>query len=129
MSGLVQGFGEKRMRIFLTFMLVLSFAALTACATSAPEPVQTTPSVASAETVINGNDEAVELEELDVQEVPIVANAGSPDELICRTQRVTGSHMPVRVCRTRAQMEEERREAQEILRRTGRLGENEALGE
>lgn len=120
------------MRIFLTFMLVLSFAVLAACATSAPEPAQPTvasASTGSAETVVNGNDESVELEEIEVQEVPIVANAGSPDELICRTQRVTGSHMPVRVCRTRAQMEEERREAQEILRRTGRLGENEALGE
>ena len=37
-----------------------------------------------------------------------------PDEVICKRQRPVGSHIPVRVCRTRAQIERER----EVLYRT-----------
>lgn len=37
-----------------------------------------------------------------------VYNHSPNDEVICRRQRVVGSHLPVRVCKTRAQMERER---------------------
>lgn len=41
-----------------------------------------------------------------------------PNEVICKRQRPIGSHIPVRVCRTRAQIEADREAA---LRNTGPL--------
>ena len=38
-------------------------------------------------------------------------------EVICKTERVTGSRIGVRVCRTRAQIEAERKESREHMRR------------
>lgn len=40
------------------------------------------------------------------------------DQLVCKRQKVAGSHIPRRVCRTRGQMERDREEA---LRATGPL--------
>ena len=34
---------------------------------------------------------------------------------ICRTERSTGSHMSRRICRTRAQVEEERKNAEQLM--------------
>ena len=41
-----------------------------------------------------------------------------PNEVICKRQRPIGSHIPVRICRTRAQIEADREAA---LRATGPL--------
>ena len=41
-----------------------------------------------------------------------------PNQLVCKQQRPVGSHIPVRVCRTRAQIEADRERA---LRSTGPL--------
>lgn len=37
------------------------------------------------------------------------------DPVICRRQRVIGSHVPVRVCKTKSQMEADRRAAQRAI--------------
>lgn len=37
------------------------------------------------------------------------------DPVICRRQRVVGSHVPVRVCKTKSQMEAERRAMQRAI--------------
>ena len=44
--------------------------------------------------------------------------AMDPNQIICKRQRVAGSHIPRRVCRTRAQIEQDREAA---LRATGPL--------
>jgi hypothetical protein len=36
---------------------------------------------------------------------PTATNSETKDEVVCRTQRAVGSHIPRRVCRTRAEME------------------------
>jgi hypothetical protein len=43
--------------------------------------------------------------------------------LICETQKRTGSHIPRRVCRTREQVEQERLQAEEMIRRAERTNE------
>lgn len=44
----------------------------------------------------------------------------SADDVICRREVPTGSHLPVRVCRTRAELEAERIESQRMLRERAR---------
>jgi hypothetical protein len=46
------------------------------------------------------------------------------DEIVCRRVQVTGSHFKQTVCRTRAEMEQESRDAQEaIMRSKGNSGD------
>ena len=42
-----------------------------------------------------------------------------PNELLCTMEMELGSHIPEKVCRTRWQIEEERRSAQEVGSRPG----------
>ncbi len=100
----------------LKWMVIITVVALAGCAASAPEPV---PPAASELANAERNDDSGELEEIEVQEIPIAQSTRSPDELICRREQVTGSHMQVRVCRTRAQIQEEQAEAQELIRGFG----------
>ncbi len=86
----------------LTVTLLLAF--LLACATSAPESTQLVASTVTPATDGNANAASVEPRDIEVKEIPIAQNVGTQNELICRTERVTGSHFPVRVCQTRAQM-------------------------
>jgi hypothetical protein len=37
------------------------------------------------------------------------------DEVVCKRQKIAGSHVPQRVCKTRAQLEDEREEALESV--------------
>lgn len=46
-----------------------------------------------------------------------VAAAPPQERLICTTQQITGTRFPVRRCRTAAQVEADRAESQEMLRR------------
>lgn len=49
----------------------------------------------------------------------VASDRAADDEgVICRTETVTGSHFPVRVCTTRKQREETRRASEELLRDT-----------
>jgi hypothetical protein len=47
---------------------------------------------------------------------PVPEAAAAPeDEIVCRYEKPTGSHMRVKVCRTRAQIEEAAREARRAM--------------
>ena len=48
-----------------------------------------------------------------------VYGSHNPDELVCRTEKSTGSHTRTRVCRTVREMEEDRRQAQEVMQKRG----------
>ncbi len=110
-------------------LMVAMLASLAACVTPNLEPTQNTPSAAmpqmdgDAAPTASGLQE-VNLQNIEAKEVPL---ANAPDEMVCRRERVTGSHMTVRTCRTRAQADAERRGAQEFLRQVGSVqGEGES---
>ena len=110
-------------------LTVAILASLAACVTPNPEPIQNTPSAAaSGDTATSTPDsQEVNLQNIEAKEIPLAISVGSPSELICRRERVTGSHMPVRVCRTRAQINAEQRGAEEFLRQVGSVqGEGES---
>jgi len=48
--------------------------------------------------------------------------APGPDDKVCWNEEPTGSHLPHRVCATRAERDQMQREAQESLRRNERSG-------
>ena len=120
--------GGSMIRPLLTTLVCLSIAA---CASSGPEtPERVTSKVAPEEpaaavgaTQIAGDNEATEgeLEVIDVPEVPKTAKVAAPvvahsDQLVCKRIRTTGSHRVTRVCRTRAEIEAARAEAQNMMR-------------
>ena len=45
------------------------------------------------------------------------SGASAADELVCTSETPTGSKIPKRVCRTRAEMEQDREQAEELVRR------------
>ncbi len=107
------------------FVVAATILGIAACATPGPEtPVPSakveTSVITSTPTVAEG-----EFEDIDVPEVPkmtnIPAQASNPDpnELICRRERITGSHRVTRVCRKRAQIEARRVADQEAVRKMG----------
>lgn len=113
-------------------LTVAILASLAACVTPNPELIQNAPSAAMPQTDGDATATASGLQEVNLQnieakEIPLANNTGSPDEMVCRRERVTGSHMPVRICRTRAQADAEQRGAQEFLRQVGSVqGEGES---
>ena len=113
-------------------LTVVILASLAACVTPNPEPIQNAPSAAMPQTDGDATATASGLQEVNLQnieakEIPLANNTGSPDEMVCRRERVTGSHMTVRTCRTRAQADAEQRGAQEFLRQVGSVqGEGES---
>ena len=113
-------------------LTVAILASLAACVTPNPELIQNVPSAAvpppSGDTAAPIPDsQEVNLQNIEAKEIPLAISVGSPSELICRRERVTGSHMPVRVCRTRAQIDAEQRGAEEFLRQVGSVqGEGES---
>ena len=48
---------------------------------------------------------------------------GDPDKLICKVDKSTGSAISERICKTRAQWDEERFQAREIMDDRGRVGQ------
>ena len=113
-------------------LTVAILASLAACVTPNPELIQNAPSAAMPQTDGDATATASGLQEVNLQnieakEIPLANNTGSPDEMVCRRERVTGSHMTVRTCRTRAQADAEQRGAQEFLRQVGSVqGEGES---
>jgi hypothetical protein len=56
---------------------------------------------------------------------PTATNQDTKDTIVCKTQRKVGSHIPVRVCRTRGEMEAAQKAAVEMagpLRTMGGTG-------
>ena len=76
----------------VSLMAILLF--IGACASSGPEAT----AVADAESSERSSAPVVEVTEA-------VLEAEDPDEIICRSERQTGSRFATRVCRTRAEIE------------------------
>ena len=55
--------------------------------------------------------------------------AGDGDELICTREYPTGTNIPIKKCRTRAQIEAERAASAESLRRAQTGGPNAKMGQ
>ena len=95
-----------------------------ACASSGPEtPGQSVAdSSAGAEAVVSEASSAPPegaIQEMDapkVQATARVLEADDSDTIVCRSERQTGSKMTVRVCRTRAEIEERAAKDQESIR-------------
>jgi hypothetical protein len=51
-------------------------------------------------------------------------DTGKPEKLICTRETPTGSTIPVRVCRTRSQMEQERRATEQMQSQNRSVGSN-----
>ena len=75
------------------FVVAATLLGLVGCATSAPEPAAPV-----------------------APEVPKAANLVAGNERVCRYERETGSHMRIRVCRTREEIEGTRNAAERVLR-------------
>jgi len=96
------------------FVVAITFFGIAACATSGPEPAAN-----AASPVINSDSTAPETGEagvVDVPQVPKSANAGAGDGRVCHMESRTGSYRKVRVCRTQAGIDVDRKEAQRVLR-------------
>ena len=101
------------------YVVAATFLGITACVTSAPESPESAAQAGNSVTNSNSTVAVDELHVVDVPEVPeapIVANNDKPNERVCRWERETGSHMRIRVCRTRAEIEGERLATQKVLR-------------
>ena len=46
-----------------------------------------------------------------------VGSAGNSDGLVCKTEKPTGSHRSIRICRTVAEVDSDKKEAEEGTRR------------
>ena len=104
-------------RRYIVAATVLSIAA---CATSTPESPE--PAADAENTVTDSDSTEAELEVLDVPEVPdtpIAANIRHPDQLVCRYELGTGTHMRTRVCRIGAEIHAMRKSGQEAVRAMG----------
>ena len=84
---------------------VLISLALSACAASGPEPGQSEPVQAAG---AGGAGETP---------AAMTDSVAAGEEIICERVKPTGSRVAVRVCRTRAEIEERERLDQEALRR------------
>jgi hypothetical protein len=103
----------------LRFLLLATILGLAACATSGPEPSEQAVKTTSADNVVVENGAAENegsLEVAEVPEVPVAATAlTSENEVVCRREKRLGSNRTIKICRTRAQMNEEREAAQDTL--------------
>ncbi len=104
------------------YVVAAAFFGITACATSSPQAPEP---VANDSDPVKNSDSTKDSAELEVIEVPgvpemtISKNNESPYDRICRYERETGSHMQVRICRTRAQIEASCKSGQEAVRAMG----------
>ena len=106
-------------------VVVATLSGITACATSVPEPPESPEPAAQTEDAATKNSSAATVDELQVVDIPelgdtpILANNDNPNELVCRYERETGTHMRTRVCRWQAQIEASRKSAKKTVREMG----------
>lgn len=114
------------------YIVAATFLGIAACATSGPEAPAPGATVESSAITSNPTAAEGEIEDVDVPEAPKVATnvgeANIPDqtEVVCHSVKRTGSHMSKRVCRTRAMIEEMRKDGQDVL---GDLQNNQSAAE
>ncbi len=104
------------------YVVAATFLGIAACATSGPDSPVPSAKVETSVTTSNPTATEGEFEDVDVPEVPKVANiwgqANIPgqSEVVCRNEIPTGSHMVTRVCRTLSEIEKKRTESKIIER-------------
>ncbi len=104
------------------YIVAAAFFGIAACATSSPQAPEPGASAADPVTNSNSTEATAELEVIEVPgvpEMPIAENNESPYDRICRYERGTGTHMRVRVCRTRAEIHASRKSGQDAVRSMG----------
>lgn len=79
---------------------------------STPQPVESLPAESSAATGI----ESIEPPAVEPTVIPVAAADESPDDRICRREVRTGTHRPMRVCRTRAEIERMETESKDAFK-------------
>ena len=106
---------------YVMIRLIIAGAALlsiVACASSGPEtaePVaQNTAVTGSAVMPANASDSPIDVVDIPADEQP--AAASESERLICHRVQHIGTHRTTKVCRTRGQIDAERKAAQETLR-------------
>jgi hypothetical protein len=97
-------------------LVVATVFGIAACVANSPEEPEPTDEVGISVAESNPFVTEGRLESVEAANVPAttIIPAAEP-QVICRKVRLTGSHIPKRVCRTRAQIEAEQAEAQETL--------------
>lgn len=90
--------------------------------TAAPQPSPTQQESPSAMDAKPAVAPSTSKPDVDLSTAPKSASAESPDDLICRRERETGSRMTKEVCRTRAQLESQQRDVKEMKRETQEKG-------
>jgi len=99
-------------------LLVAGFAlAFTACASQPSTPPTSTAGAVAAV----ADADAEELRET-AKVVAVQPEPATSDGVVCRRERVTGTHNPRRICTTSEARRQQRAEAQEWLRSGGRQG-------
>ncbi len=94
----------------LQILLLATILSLSACAT--PKPA--VESASASDTAVDNSGAVLEVAE--VPEVPVATTAPpSGNELVCRKEKRLGSNRTIKICRTRAQMDEEREAGQDTL--------------
>lgn len=99
------------MKRLLTTIAALALAALTGCS-SLPQSRATTMNQATAPLFTEEEKAA-----MTVEERAEIYNENVPerDRVVCRRERRVGSHMPVTICRTQTEIDEERQAARDVL--------------
>lgn len=80
-------------RLSSIVVLLLASGSIVACTSSGP----TTPGPSGKSVTNRKNPTLVS--------APTATNAATRNEVVCKMQREVGSHIPTRICRTRAEME------------------------
>jgi len=105
------------------YVVAVTFLGIAACATSGPESA--VPGAKVETSVITSNPTAaeVEFEDVEIPEVPKVSNIPDQTGIVCRREQKTGSRRIIRVCRTRAEIEQRQEADQDMLEKTQRSGD------
>ncbi len=98
------------------YIIAATFLGIAACATSGTESAEPAVNAGIPEPVSDSTAAESGLDSADVPEVPVSANVPvSKDEIVCRRERRLGSNRSIKICRTRAQIDEDREAGQDTL--------------
>jgi len=112
----------KNSTLVVIVIWVVSMAGCVSNPTAPTEAVQADAPVTNSKEVLASGAESVDTAAPSPERVAELASAESPDDVICRREKVTGSHFARKVCRTRAQIEAEREAHQQALQRVNSTG-------
>lgn len=109
-------------KLLAVCLFVISLAGCAASPEVATSPAADATAVSGAFKDSGASDVAVAADAAAQAKAAKLAAAESPDDVICKRERVTGSHFPQKICRTRAQIEAKREADQKALQRNNSTG-------